>query len=224
MKKILFLSAMLAATSPQSAVAADNAAAMAPAAATRMPAGPARSITPIFGQLLVYSFPAGFKPAFEEAKGAGYIQESVPDGESIKKWSQMVTVTGAKGLAANPKVTPQVLANGIAGGFRKVCPASFGATGLGTLKLGRHEGYAAVVSCGVANAGEGYSESMLLVVIKGDSDYYTVQWAERAAASAAPIKFDEAKWSERFRKLMPIRLCPIVPGERAPYPSCIEGA
>ena len=224
MKKILFLSAMLAATSPQSAVAADNAAAMAPAAATRMPAGPARSITPIFGQLLVYYFPAGFKPAFEEAKGAGYIQESVPDGESIKKWTQMVTVTGAKGLAANPKVTPQVFANGIAGGFRKVCPASFGAMGLGTLKLGRHEGYAAVVSCGVANAGEGYSESMLLVVIKGDSDYYTVQWAERAAASAALIKFDEAKWSERFRKLMPIRLCPIVPGERAPYPSCIEGA
>ena len=46
MKKILFLSAMLAATSPQLAVAADNAAAKAPTATTGMPAGPARSITP----------------------------------------------------------------------------------------------------------------------------------------------------------------------------------
>ena len=30
----------------------------------------------------------------------------------------------------------------------------------------------------------------------------------------------EAKWQARLRQLQPIRICPIQPGERAPYPSC----
>ena len=38
---------------------------------------------------------------------------------------------------------------------------------------------------------------------------YTIQWAERAAGSSTP-GIDEAKWQERLRALMPIRLRPIV--------------
>jgi hypothetical protein len=30
-----------------------------------------------------------------------------------------------------------------------------------------------------------------------------------------------AKWLERLQKLSPLRLCAIVPGEAAPYPSCL---
>lgn len=182
-----------------------------------------KTITRIFDQLLMFSFPRGFKPAFEDAKGGQYIQESVLDGESIKKWSQMLTVTGAKGLAANPNASPQILANKIAGGFKNACPSSFGGAGWGAFKLGAHDAFAAVVSCGVANPnGEPYSESMLLIVVKGRSDYYTIQWAERGAASRSPIKVDEAKWQARMKQLAPIKLCPIVPGEAAPYPSCVE--
>jgi len=184
-----------------------------------------KTITPIFGQLLMFSFPKGFKPAFEDVKGGQYLQESVLDGESIKKWSQMVTITGAKGLASNPNVTPQVVANKMAGGFKNACPASFSGAGLGALKLGVHDAFAAVVSCGVANpTGESYSESMLLIVVKGERDYYTIQWAERGNASTSPIKIDDAKWQGRLKKLAPIKLCPIVPGEAAPYPSCVERA
>jgi hypothetical protein len=29
-------------------------------------------------------------------------------------------------------------------------------------------------------------------------------------------------WRGRLRELMPIRLCAIVPGEAAPYPSCLQ--
>lgn len=182
-----------------------------------------KTITPIFSQLLTFSFPKGFKPVFEDAKGAQYIQESVLEGESTKKWSQMVTVTGAKGLASNPNITPQAFANRIAGGFKNACPTSFSGNGLGAIKLGNYDAFASVISCGVANpAGELYSESMLLIVIKGESDYYTIQWAERGSASTSPIKFDDAKWTDRFQKLTPIKLCPIVPGESAPYPSCVN--
>lgn len=192
--------------------------------ALRQQGYPVRTITPIFGQLLMFSFPKGFTPAFEDVKAGQYIQESVLAGESTKKWSQMVTVTGAKGLASNPNVTPLILANKISGGFKNVCPASFSGTGLGATKLGNHDAFAAVISCGVANPTGGYSESMLLVVIKGETDYYTIQWAERGTASASPIKFDEMKWADRLKKLAPIRLCPIVPGESAPYPSCVNRA
>lgn len=182
-----------------------------------------RTITPIFSQLVTFSFPKGFVPAFEDAKGGQYIQESVLDGESVKRWSQMVTITGAKNLASNPNVTPARFASGMADGFKRVCPDSYSATSLGDIKFGSHDGFVAVVSCGVAGSvGEPHSESMLLIVIKGESDYYTIQWAERGEASKTPIKFDSAKWVDRLKRLTPIKLCPIVPGEQAPYPSCVS--
>ena len=65
---------------------------------------------------------------------------------------------------------------------------------------------------------------MLIIAIKGERDYYTIQWAERSGASTTPIQFDEKKWMERLKRLTPVKLCPIVPGETAPYPSCVGGA
>ena len=59
-----------------------------------------------------------------------------------------------------------------------------------------------------------------LIAIKGTADIYTVQWAERGAA-ADKADVANAKWQERLKKLSPLRVCPIVPGEASPYPSCI---
>lgn len=182
-----------------------------------------RTITPIFSQLVTFSLPKGFMPAFENVKGGNfYIQEAVLDGESVKKWSQMITVTGAKGLSSNPDLTPKRFANGMAGGFKHDCPDSFSATNFGEMKIGINDAFAAVLSCGIASPTEPYSESMLLIVVKGENDYYTIQWAERGDASETPIKFDYVKWANRIVKLAPIKLCPIVPGEQAPYPSCLN--
>lgn len=183
-----------------------------------------KTIMPIFGQLVMFSFPKGFTPVLEDTKGAQYIQELVLTGESVKKWSQMVTITGAKGLGSSANMTPQLFARRVAGGFKSVCPTSFNATSLGLFKLSSYDAFAAVISCGVANpTGALYSESLLLIVVKGESDYYTIQWAERSDASTIPIKFDEAKWIDRFKRLAPIKLCPIIPGEPPPYPSCVGG-
>lgn len=202
-------------------LAEDNAPPLKGVEALRQQGYSVRTITPIFSQLVAFSFPKGFVPAFEDAKNGQYIHESVLAGESVKRWSQMVTITGAKGLASNPNVTPARLAGGIADGFKRACPDSYTATGLGAIKFGSHDGFVAVASCGVANpVGEPHSESMLLIVIKGESDYYTIQWAERGEASKTPIKLDSAKWVDRLKRLSPIKLCPVVPGEQAPYPSC----
>jgi len=180
-----------------------------------------RAVTPIFSQLVVFSFPRGFVPAFENVKASSYIQESVPAGESVNKWTQMITITGAKDLALSPNVSPLIFADSVAAGFKRVCPDSFSATSLGESKLGGYNAFSAVISCGSASSTkEQYSESLLLIVVEGVKDYYTIQWAERGDASELPLKFESAKWTGRFKKLLPIKLCSLLPGEAAPYPSC----
>ncbi len=176
-------------------------------------------ITRIYGQLLRFSYPKGFSPVFEDTKGPQYIHESVLQGETLQRWSQMITLTGAQGLARNPQVTPSLFADRMAGAFKQSCATSFGGLNLGSLKLGVYDAVAMVVSCGIG-PGRTASETVLIVAIKGESDFYTVQWAERGPASSSPIRLDNALWQGRLRRLMPIKLCAIVPGEAAPYPSC----
>jgi hypothetical protein len=179
-------------------------------------------ISPIFGQLFTFSMPSSFVVVGENTNGPSYIREAVPKGEAADRWTQIITVTGAKGAAANPNVSPESVAASIAGGFKSACPDTFVAKGLGPAKFGDQKAYAAVASCGsVVSAPDKHSETALVVAVKGSADYYTLQWAERTPASGKPV-IDEAKWQERLRQLQPIRLCPIVPGEAAPYPSCVN--
>jgi hypothetical protein len=49
-----------------------------------------------------------------------------------------------------------------------------------------------------------------------------IQWAERGPASSQPIVYDDAKWKDRLKRLIPIKICPLVPGEQEPYPSCVN--
>jgi hypothetical protein len=180
-----------------------------------------QTITQIFSQLVSLSYPQGFVPAFVDVKNGHYIQESVLEGENVNKWTQMITITGYQNLTSNPNITPTKFVNGIAGGFKNACPNSFSATGLGEGKVDNHDASGAVISCSIATqATNAYSESTLVVVIKGAADYYTIQWAERADASQTSIAFDKDKWLERLKKLAPIKLCPVIEGEQQPYPSC----
>jgi hypothetical protein len=78
-----------------------------------------------------------------------------------------------------------------------------------------------VVGCGtVITSITPRSQAALAIVIKGSADYYTVQWAERGPTSAQHLDLDDPKWSDRLKRLSPIKLCPLVPGEAPPYPSC----
>jgi hypothetical protein len=182
------------------------------------------SITPIFGQLLKMSYPRGFVPVLEKTKADFYVQESVPTGESTNGWTQMITVTGRKDLASKPDVTPKAVLNAMAGGFKHACPSSYAVVLLSETRLNGSDAAVAVVSCGVSPTTAGkMSESALIAVVKGQTDVYTVQWAERAARSDMPMQIDVGKWQDRFKALNPIKLCPIVPGEKAPYPSCVGG-
>jgi hypothetical protein len=177
-------------------------------------------ISPVFGQLVRMSMPASFVAVYENTENAFYIREAVLKGETVKAWTQMITITGSQGMAIVANFSPQKLAASIALGFKKACPESLAIRDLGATKLGDQDAYLALASCGKVNSSaDGHSETALIVAVKGTSDAYTIQWAER---TPSPPAINEAMWRERLRALMPIRLCAIVPGEAAPYPSCLQ--
>jgi hypothetical protein len=180
-------------------------------------------IAPVYGQLVRFSTPTAFAAVFENTKDTFYIREAVPKGETVNQWSQMITVTGAKGLASAPRFSTRTLAGAIAAGFKKACPDSFVTRDLGATKVGDRDAAVAVASCGKVNASaDKHGETAMIIAVKGNSDAYTIQWAERASSASSGPAIDDAKWQGRLRELMPIRLCAIVPGEAAPFPSCLQ--
>ena len=183
---------------------------------------PAANISPVFHQLVVFTLPAHFKAVYEKTNGSFYIREHVPEGENDDHWTRMITLTATRDLAANPNVSPRAFIETIAASFRRHCPDSYASTALGRQTLGGNEGFAVVASCGRVLAGsESHSETAVMLAFKGSADYYTIQWAERGAVSARPLTLDSAYWTKRIAQLAPVRLCPIVPGEPAPYVSCV---
>jgi hypothetical protein len=199
---------------------------MAAAAATVAAAEPRMSaISPVFHELVAFTLPPEFKSqnaTYERNNGAFYIREHVPQGESVDNWTQMITLTGAKDLAANPNATPRGFVSSLANGFRNHCPDTFATTELGPQSIGEHQAFAIVASCGHVQVGaQAFSESAIILAIKGSADMYSVQWARRGASSTGALKLDSGYWSKQLERLQPIRLCPIIPGESAPYPSCV---
>jgi hypothetical protein len=181
------------------------------------------AISPIFGQLVAFSLPSDFVVANEKADGSRYIREAVPTGETVDDWTQMITVTGAKELALNRNVTTIQVASTVANGFQKRCPKTFAATSFGHMDVDGFRAFAVVAGCGSVDTGNGKNaETALILAIKGGGDFYTLQWAERSAASDKPPAVEAPVWKERLERLGPIRLCHIVTGETPPYPSCTQ--
>jgi hypothetical protein len=187
------------------------------------PAAP-RIATPVFSQLVVFSLPPEFKsgkPTYEKNSGSFYIREQVPEGETLGKWSRMITLTATRGLAANPNATPQAMLARMTADFQRNCPDTFSSAAPGSQKVDGYDAYEVIVSCGrVQSDKQSYSDSAIMLSVKGANDYYTLQWTERGRDSAQPLSLDIAYWTRQLARLDPIRLCPIVPGEAAPYPSC----
>jgi hypothetical protein len=180
-------------------------------------------MTGIFSDIVSYPQPDGFQVAYQGTNGSRYTFEMVLKGETVDHWTQMVSVIGAQGNAENQNATARSRLDLNANVFRNACPDTFAAKPLGATTISGHEAYVAWISCGsTTRGGTAHSESNLIVSIKGTADYYTVQWAESGPASSQPLAFEWAKWAERLEKLTPMKVCPRVPGEPLPYPSCLK--
>jgi len=181
-------------------------------------------IAPVFSQLITGPLPDGFQPAFENADAAGYINESLPKGETLENWTQLITLTAAKGLAvADPPTTALGFAEFLAGKYKAACPDAYVAEQFETPAIkGARESFMGYLSCGAVNGGP-QSESMVFMVMVGAQDIYTLQWAEHDAASETGVAYVAEKWGPRLDIMITAtRLCEILPGEAAPYPSCVQ--
>ena len=181
-------------------------------------------IAPVFSQLITGPLPDGFVPAFENADATGYINESLPKGESLETWTQLVTLTAAKGLAvSDPPTTALMFAEFLAGKYKSACPDKYVAEQFATPAIkGARESFMGYLSCGSVNAGP-QSESMVFMVMVGAEDIYTLQWAEHAEAIDTGVAYSAEKWGPRLDVMLgATRLCEILPGEAAPYPSCVQ--
>jgi len=181
------------------------------------------AISPIFSQLVAFKMPLAFHVVNEETGTHSYIREAVLQGETVDKWTQMITVTGYEGVAADPGPPPAAIINTIADGFKKACPDTITIGDLGSPPIDGHPAELAYLACGnVSEGGDSHSEAALILAVKGTQDYYSIQWAERGPAQQTRVNFDEQHWVARLQQLMPVFLCDKVPGEEAPYPSCVS--
>jgi hypothetical protein len=189
------------------------------AAAAAPPA--ARVVTPVFHRLVAFSLPPPFKVGFERTTGNILVREHVPEGETVDNWSRMITLQGVQGMAYNAQATPQGYLLALARGFQQHCPDTFVALDLGPQPMVREASFAKVVSCGhVSAGGKAHSETSVMLAIQGSDDFYALEWSERGADAAHPLALDGKYWTARLAQLGPVRLCPVVPGEGPPYPSC----
>lgn len=179
-------------------------------------------VAPVFAQLVTGPLPEGFEPAFEDTNDFGYLNESVPIGETVDTWSQIVTLTGAKGLAMGEgAMDARGFAEYLADSYYQSCPDSFALAELEQIQIaGAADAFAGYLGCGTL-AGTTMSEAMVFVVMVGVQDIYTLQWAEHGPASATPIDYPGGVWNDRLNILLDYAsLCEIIDGEEPPYPSC----
>jgi hypothetical protein len=178
-------------------------------------------VVPVFSQLVRFSVPTQFKVADEHNNGSFYIREQVPDSEGADQWSRMLELTGTRDLATSAGATPQALLSRMAAGFRQHCPDSFAMQELGPRRVDGYDGFVTIASCGRVQGKSGYSETAVMLAVKGARDFYTLQWAERGSGSARTPAIDRAYWEKRLEALGPVKLCTPQPGEGSPYASCL---
>jgi hypothetical protein len=189
------------------------------------PAGGGMTVaSPAFHQLVVFSVPPEFKSnkaTIERSNGAFYMREQVPEGETIDRWTRMISLTATRDLGANPSATPQAMLARMTAGFQRNCPDSFSSSAPGPQTVDGHEAYEVIASCGRVTAGKDtFSESAIMLAIRGSVDLYTLQWTERGAQSARPPPIDTGYWTRQLARLQPIRLCPLAAGATQPSPGC----
>src|SRR5438309_1883700 len=69
-----------------------------------------RVISPVFGQLVSFAMPSNFSAVFENTEGGHYIREAVLKDETSERWTEMITVTGEKGMTLTPGSSPEKFA------------------------------------------------------------------------------------------------------------------
>lgn len=185
-------------------------------------------ISPLFGELFAHEVPAGFKPQSEQTRGDVHMRTLViATDPNVGPWTQRILVSASKDLGRAPEPTAKAMAIRIGQGFQSACPTTFsGGSVLDGMIATGQPAHAILVGCGShkqTTSGAATSEMAVIAVIKSGRNIYSIQWSERGAPQTTALQLDAGLWAARLKSLNPMRVCEIVPGEAAPYPSCTKG-
>lgn len=125
-----------------------------------------------------------------DAASGRFIAEWVPAGETVRAWSQMLTLTADPGPAAESGIAM------VEGRYRAGCatPPEFQ-----PVPVADGAQRAAVLICGQVR-GAAFAEAMVALAVAQGGTVYTLQWAQRFAAGGKDGP-QTAPWAERLRLL-----------------------
>lgn len=156
---------------------------------------------------LIHGLPTGYKIDFQDRKGNMVMTEMVPQGESVKNWTEMLTSQIFLGLKTATPAAFQAR-------MQQVWAASCKCAEFATVASGQENGYPFVVwiqGCPL-NTATGKPEHTFFKAIQGNDSFYVVQRAYKASPSneqvtAATQHLREVKVCD---SRLPDRPCPTV--------------
>ncbi len=186
----------------------------------RAQAKPAMTIVQrVYTRVVAFELPRGFVIGSRSQSPKGYLVEYIPDGETVDRWTRMITVTGNLGVgrarrAGTGERTDDVTLAALI--FDpKTCPGrvyrDLGPAPPQPVVTGR----AIVIGCGAA--AEPGSERGAIAFYRDDANAWTVQYAERNNGTAP---FDVAAAAGKLAKLKIAVACST--GDATP--ACSSGA
>lgn len=131
---------------------------------------------------------SNFVLGYSAANDTQSIREEVPRGETVERWSRMVTTQRFAGLAA--RSTPAAYTRTIAEQTPRACPGAK-VSPVANLTVSGHAAARLQVDCPRSEGG--LPESFLLLAVAGQSDMHVRQVAFRGAKTAADLT-----WAERY--------------------------
>jgi hypothetical protein len=154
---------------------------------------------------LLVAMPKGYKVGFSDKNARQQMTEMVPDGQSVKDWTDMITVQIFFGMT---NVTPEAYKQRLEKLWAENCKGAQSSP----VGQGNERGYPVIVwlqDCPL-NQKTGKPEVTLLKAISGRDSFYVVQKAFRFK----PDKSQVEQWSRYLRSVsvcdsrLPDRACP----------------
>ncbi|MGE3692650.1 MAG: hypothetical protein AB7F98_14855 [Novosphingobium sp.] len=124
---------------------------------------------------------AGFTVGYERANAQQSIREEVPRGETVDRWTRMVTTQWFSGLAA--RTTPAQYAQNILGALPRQCPGAK-ASPVANVTVSGRPAVRFQVDCPT-----GGGETFILLAISGTRDMHVKQVAWRGPTTPAGLQW-----------------------------------
>jgi hypothetical protein len=145
-------------------------------------AGSAATAQALAGEHLASPALTGFVLGYQAANAAQSIREEVPRGQTVERWTRMVTTQRFTGLAA--RTTPAAYARTITGNVPRACPGA-ALSPIADLTVSGRPAARLQVDCPRNETGQ--AETFILLAVAGQRDMHVRQVAFRGAKSAADL-------------------------------------